>query len=429
MLSVHTSPLAPLGGRKTGGMNVYVREVARALGRRGIQVDVFTREASPETRNLIQPIGDNARLIYLPAGPSQALDPDLIYPYLPDFRDALLRFIRQENVRYDLIFSHYWLSGWVAQNLQKTLGIPFVQMFHTLGQMKQRIAEIGKYKPVDVPISHEKNIRIETETEVMERADQLIASTQAERIQMLWLYRADRRKISIVSPGVDATHFHPIEQEMARTHVGLAPNEKMLLFVGRIERLKGVETICEALGLLKSSSPYLLRNISVKIVGGDPTDRSASNGEMMRLQDMCGELGLENVIQFIGARQQEELPYFYNAAEALIMPSDYESFGLVALEAMACGTPVIASKVGGLAFLVEEGQTGFHVPAREPEVLADRIRVLLESPERRDMMGRAAYNAAQHYSWKAIVDQLLQVFSDVIIKHQPVRFDCYCHEA
>ncbi|GIK65902.1 MAG: glycosyl transferase family 1 [Chloroflexota bacterium] len=425
MLSIHTSPMASLGGKKTGGMNVYVREIACAMGRRGIKVDVFTRENAPETVGAIVPMGENARLIYLPAGPTEVLDPDVVYPYLADFRDALLDFTRTNGLHYDLIYSHYWLSGVVAYELKQIWKVPFIQMFHTLGHMKTRIDSPRQPSARTTQVSLQVNRRVMMETEIINQADRLIAATPAERMQMLWLYRANRRRIETVSPGVDLMRFHPFDKELARQKIGLQPNEKMLLFVGRIEPLKGVDTICEALARLKLNAPDTLREVKMVIIGGDPTDMN--HQEMQRIRTKCCDLGLEETMIFIGAKDQDALPYYYNAAEVLIMPSDYESFGMVALEAMACGTPVIASQVGGLAFLVRDGETGYLVPVREPAVLAEAIRKIVTHPERRAKMSEAATEVAEQYSWGRIVDQLLVVFSELLEQMRPIPCTtCVC---
>lgn len=410
ILTIHTSPLAPLGGKKTGGMNVYVREIAATLGAAGILVDVFTREYSPETQGKIIIFAPNARLIHLPAGPLENLSPTAVYRYLPQFRDALFDFIDQNELDYSIIYSHYWLSGWVALLLRQRYEIPVVQMFHTLGRMKDRIDHQNQLLDTPSILLHETNIRVAVEAEIMEQADCLIAATHAERMQLLWLYRAERSKIEIVPPGVDLAHFRPIDRLAAKQAIGLSPNQRMLLFVGRIEPLKAVDTICEALALLKNEDATILTNLYIYIVGGDPDDTTADNSEMLRLRELCRQLGLEEIVIFVGAKDQADLPNYYNAAEALIMPSDYESFGMVALEAMACGTPVIASQVGGLAFLVKDGETGFHVPVREPDILAQRIRTLLCHPETHQQMSRNARQLAELYTWDNISQELVRIF-------------------
>jgi D-inositol-3-phosphate glycosyltransferase len=322
-------------------------------------------------------------VVHVPAGPESHVGPAEIYPYLPQFVDGVRRFAAESGLHYDVIFSHYWLSGWAAHELRAQWGVPVVQMFHTLGRMKNRIAQQVH--------DREGDIRIFTETDIMSWADRLVAATPAERAQMLWLYRADRRKIDIVPPGVDLERFRPLPPDDAKGHIGVLGHHRMLLFVGRIEPLKGVDTLLRAVAILRDQNPTLLEDLCVCVIGGDPEDEPP-DAEMVRLRSLREELNLRDRVTFLGARDQDMLHYYYSAAEMLIMPSDYESFGMVALEAMACGTPVIASEVGGLAFLVQDGETGFHVPNQEPEALAD------------------AHQLAQEYGWPQIGDRLLDVF-------------------
>ncbi len=404
MLSVHTCPLATLGGKKTGGMNVYVRDLSREFGRRGIKVDVFTRSQNPCIPHVNATIGENARVIHLPAGPeSVSLDPDQVYPYLPEFVASVLAYAQKHNLHYDMIYSHYWLSGWVAHELRETWGAPVAQMFHTLGLMKDRIA----YKVSDRPV----DLRSFVEADIMSWADRLIAATPAEEAQMLWLYRANRRKIEVVPPGVDLARFKPIPPEEARRAIGLPPDRRMLLFVGRIEPLKSVDMIMQAMALLKRDTPELIQNLSLSIIGGNPNDQAGENAEMDRLKALRCDLDLCDLVMFLGAKDQDTLNYYYAASEALIMPSDYESFGMVALEAMASGTPVIASEVGGLAFLVRDGYNGYHFPVREPAALAEKIRIVLAEPGKRAELAANAVQDARQYAWPVIADRLLSVFA------------------
>jgi D-inositol-3-phosphate glycosyltransferase len=406
MLSVHTCPLAVLGGKKTGGMNVYVRDLSRELGRRGIKVDVFTRSQNPCIPHVNETLGENARVIHIPTGPEEPLDPDKVYPYLPEFVENVLAFARQENLHYDVIYSHYWLSGVAAHRLRAAWGAPVVQLFHTLGIMKDRIANT----PTDHPVTQ----RAFNEADIMSWADRLIAATPAERAQMLWLYRANRRRIDVVSPGVDLSRFRLMTVENAKQCIGLLPEQKMLLFVGRIEPLKGVDTIFEAMALIKRDVPHLLDKLSIGIIGGDPDAPACENCEMDRLKLMRQQLGLDDLIVFLGAKDQDTLNYYYAASEALIMPSDYESFGMVALEAMASGTPVIASEVGGLAYLVRDDFNGYHVPVRDPQALANKIRIVLEQPETRARLAANAHTYAQEYAWPRVADQLLTIFESLM---------------
>ncbi len=403
MLSVHTSPLAMLGGKKTGGMNVYVRALSRELGRRGIAVDVFTRRTAPDDAPTV-PLGERARVVHLPAGPSVPLAPSAIYPHVGTFAREVLSFAAREGVDYDLIYSHYWLSGCVANTLRQRWGVPVVQMFHTLGHMKNRVALNARQT--------EQDVRIATESAIMAWADRLIAATPAERAQLLWLYRADRRKITVVPPGVDLERFHPIPQAEARAQIGVRQDGYLLLFVGRIEPLKAVDSLLQALALLRTERPQLAEAICTLVVGGSG-ETASTDAETRRLMALRERLDVRQRVRFLGARSQEALPAFYAAADALIMPSDYESFGMVALEAMACGTPVIASEIGGLAFLVRHNVNGFHIPTRDPAALARRIACILTHPERRAELGRAARVTALEYGWDRVADRLLRVFREV----------------
>jgi D-inositol-3-phosphate glycosyltransferase len=411
LLSVHTCPMALLGGKKTGGMNVYIRELAAEFGRRGILVDVFTRRQHTcrdhsDADGVVGFIGPNARVIHIRAGADLPLDPDQVHPLLPEFVEGVLDFADSAGLHYDLIYSHYWLSGLAAKPLRAAWGTPVVQMFHTLGLMKERIAVA---RPPHISLDHPTDLRSRGEADIMTWADGLIAATPAEHAQMLWLYRAPRRKISIIPPGVNLNLFRPIAQAEAKARLGLPANEKTLLFVGRIEPLKGVDTILEALALLRKESPALMAEVKFRIIGGDLA--VTDNPELARL--LQSRLGLEEAVIFLGAKAQDQLNDYYAAAEALIMPSDYESFGMVALEAMASGTPVIASNVGGLAFLVRDTITGYHVPVREPGALAERVRQLLATPGQRSLLGQAASQHAAQYSWTAIADMLLAEFAVV----------------
>lgn len=404
LISVHTSPLASLGGAKTGGMNVYVRELSREMGKRGVNIDIFTRSVGESNTVAENAIGENVRVVALRAGPPTALSPEEHYPHLSEFTANLMAFATLRNLRYDIVFSHYWLSGWVAAKLKEAWGIRFAHMFHTLGHMKNRILEPESYQP---------DRRILTEAHVLQWADRVIAATPAEQAQLRWLYRAKRRQIVVIPPGVNTERFSDfMTVSEARASIGIDPNRHLLLFVGRIEPLKAVDTILEALRVLRDEMPALLKRLQFVIVGGDPA--SKSDAEMMRLQQLSVELGINQFVSFVGAKDQAYLPHYYRAATAVIMPSDYESFGMVALEAMACGTPVIASQVGGLQFLIRDQETGFHVPARAPVSLAQAIISLVSDPTRTAEMGLTASKIARDYAWSEIANRLLAVFESIV---------------
>jgi D-inositol-3-phosphate glycosyltransferase len=409
MLSVHTCPLATLGGKETGGMNVYIRDLSRELGRRGIAVDCFTRSQNPDIPRINDKLGPKGRVIHLPAGPEAPYDKNQVADHLPEFVRGALDFARREGLDYDVIHSHYWLSGLAAFELRRAWGVPIVQMFHTLGHMKNSVA--------GSPEEWETEQRIEAEAQVMALADRLVAATPLERAQMVWLYGADASKVSVVPCGVDLDLFRPIPPDEARLRLGLPAGRRVILFVGRIDPLKGIDTLLRAMALVAPDIPDWQESLSVIIIGGAPgAGAEQTNAELVRLQQLRAELGIEDLVTFQGAQDQETLAYHYSAAEMLVMPSHYESFGMVALEAMACGTPVVASKVGGLAFSVQDGETGFLVPGGDPEALARRIRQLLTDEGLQRRMGQQAVRWARRYSWSAVAEQILGVYELV----QPV---------
>ncbi len=406
MLSVHTCPLATLGGKKTGGMNVYVRDFSKELARRGIRVDVFTRSEDDCQPTIRHDLGFGARVIHIKAGPEKPIPVANIVNYLNDFVDGILDFAAQEDAIYDLVHSHYWLSGLVAEELRRTWnGMPIIQMFHTLGHMKNRVALSETER---VP-----QARIEGELQVMTVADKIIAATLAEYAQLHWLYGVDGNKVVTIPPGVDLQRFKPIEKEFAKQQIGILPEHKNILFAGRIEPLKGIDTLLRAISLIYKQAPAAVENVCVSIIGGDPWSEDPDD-EMTRLQEIGRDLGVMDMVTFLGAKDQDILPDYYAAAEMVVMPSHYESFGMVALEAMAMGTPVIASEVGGLAFLVQDGVNGFHVPSRDPEALAERIYTLLDDDNCRKRLGQQAHQNALRYSWPLIVDRVFKVYSEVV---------------
>lgn len=406
MLSVHTCPLAMLGGKKTGGMNVYVRDFSRELARRGMIVDVFTRSEDDCQPAVKHDLGPGARVIHIPAGPERPMPVAQIANYLDEFVSGVVAFADTENLTYDLIHSHYWLSGLVAGRLREAWGpMPVVQMFHTLGHMKNRIAQSDAERAPQA--------RIDGECRVMEMVDQIIAATPAEYAQLHWLYGADMSKVSIIPPGVDLERFSPIPKHIAKGIAGVPPHHKNIIFAGRVEPLKGIDTLLKAMALMQKHCPELAENVCVAIIGGDPWAETP-DAEMARLKEMRVELGVENLVTFLGAKDQDILPNYYAAAEMVVMPSHYESFGMVALEAMAMGTPVIASEVGGLAFLVRDGENGFLVPSRDPEALAERIFTLLNDPNCHKELGRNALAHAQDYAWPKIVNRMLKVYRSLM---------------
>jgi D-inositol-3-phosphate glycosyltransferase len=262
-----------------------------------------------------------------------------------------------------------------------------------------------------LPGEAEGEYRLQGERQVLRLADRIVAATPAELAQLQWLYEAEPRKIAVIPPGVDVSHFYPIPQDEAKEVIGVPPCEDMLLFVGRIEPLKGLDTLIQVIGQMRKKNVY----VCLTVIGGDPDNSpEAQSVEMARVQSLREEAGLADLITFLGKRSQDTLPYYYSAADVVVVPSYYESFGMVALEAMACGTPVVASQVGGLAFLVQDGVTGFTVPVDEPEALAEKLTVLVVDYQLRHKLGQQALAVAQQYAWENIAARILSLYGQVL---------------
>lgn len=403
MLSYHTCPLATLGGKDTGGMNVYVRDLTRYLGPLGVQVDVFTRSQDEHVPHVLHDLGYGNRVVHIPAGPEVPLPKEHLIEHLPAFVEGIQDFVRKKRVKYDLIHSHYWMSGMAALSLREQWGIPVIQMFHTLGKMKQRVARL--------PYEVEEQDRLIGEQHLLSSVDCIVASTPAEFAQLQWLYHADVSKVRIIPPGVDISHFYPIPDDEAREFIGVKDESCMLLYVGRIEPLKGLDTLIKAIAILRQQNIY----VCLTIIGGDaslPLEEQPE--EMKRIRALCHQEGLDDLVTFLGKRGQDTLPYYYSAAQAVVVPSHYESFGMVALEAMACGAPVVASQVGGLAYLVQDGVTGFTVPADDPQALAEKLMLILRDRHLRRRLGQQAVKAAQAYAWENIARKVFELYQLVL---------------
>ena len=408
MLSYHTCPLATLGGKDTGGMNVYVRDLTRQLGTVGLHVDVFTRSQDEHVPHVLHNLRYGNRVVHVPAGPEFPLSKEEMAGYIPDFVEGILDFAESKNLQYDIIHSHYWMSGIAAGDLKASWEVPIVHMFHTLGVMKQRVARATGEEV-------EGEYRLNGEREVLQIADRIVAATPAELAQLQWLYQSDIKKAVVIPPGVDLSRFYPISKDEAKEFIGIPPCDQMLLFVGRIEPLKGLDTLIKAIALMRCQGIFEKRPLCVCIIGGNPdASEDLMNAEMNRIQELRERYDLEDIVNFLGKVDQDALPYYYSAAEAVVMPSHYESFGMVALEAMACGTPVVASQVGGLAFLVQDGETGYTVPTGEPEALAARLTELIENSELRKKLGNQAGKFARDYSWEIIAGKIIKLYEEVI---------------
>lgn len=404
VLSVHTSPLARLGSRDAGGMNVIIRRLAEQLGSMGAGVDVFTRRSESHGPSVV-PFARNARLVQIKAGPPRYVAKQKLEEYLPQFVTGVKRFADGESQGYDLVHSHYYLSGWAGSVLAHCWRLPHVQSFHTLARVKDAVLPHAA--------SAEAERRAAIEAHVMATADRVIAASATERQEMVDFYGAAPSKVTVIPHGLDLALFRPLDREAAKQRLGVS-GRPVLLFVGRMDRIKGVETLLRATCELLRAQPAC--ELRLLIVGGDRQVRVLDDAarELLRLRALVAELGLRETVKFIGPREQADLPVHYAAADVCVVPSYTESFGMVALEAMACGTPVVAANVGGLRSTVVHGETGFLVQGRDPARFAAYIAELLASPELCARFGRNGVERAQRYQWPVVARQLHTTYLSLI---------------
>jgi len=391
-ISVHGCPLRPLGSNDTGGMNVYVRQLSQELGRIGVKVDIFTRWHDPKEPEVVA-IGENTRLIHIVAGEQEDVPKMDIYHRLHQFSLNLRRFSERERVAYDLLHSHYWLSAWAAERMKAQLRIPHVTTFHTLGAVKNQAR----------PAEMEPQERLDTERKAIAAADGVIAFTGEERDNLVRIYGAHPDRVSIIPCGIDLDLFQPMDRQKARSELGLG-NSKILLFAGRIQPFKGIDILVRAMARLPDSGETRLL-----IVGGD----SKSADMLASLSSLAGELGIEDKVTFLGTVGHGRMPLFYSAADVCVVPSYHESFGLVALEALACGIPVVASRVGGLATIIKDGETGYLVNELSDEAFSRRLELLLGDEALRRRMGNAAHSSATKYAWPTVARQVLGLYEEL----------------
>ncbi len=403
VISMHTSPTASLGKNANGGLNVYVREVCLAFSDRGIATDVFTHLQSRDDP-AVEVLAPLSRVIYLAAG--NGLDKYSLINEAPAFASQVANFAASAGIQYDLLFAHYWLSGEVACLLRPQLAAGWAHVAHTLGLVKNRSLASGA-RP-------EPQNRIRLEGEIAQQADLLLASTVEEADELVNSYGANPDRVFVVPPGVDLATFRPLDRDEARQKIGYKGGP-LLLFVGRLERLKGVEIAIRALALLSDRAHPDLRLL---VLGEDSRDGDESEKE--RLKAIASSLGVRDRVDFLGSVAHHELPYFYSAADACVMPSYSESFGLVGLEAQACGCPVVASDVPGLRSVVRDGVSGYLIDGNDPATYAERIGRLLADPQLAQQMGRHGSLLAQRFSWTRTADRLATLF-DAVFENDQAR--------
>lgn len=391
-LSMHTSPLRPPGVGDAGGMNVYVDELARTLTGRGVKVDVFTRRDEPGLSAVVEP-SPGYRVHHLAAGP-----PHQGYPVrqlarsVRSFAEQVIQRIHPET---DIVHTHYWLSGWAGLVVKRRLGIPLANSFHTLGRVK------NLNRRADEP--PESLLRIAAEHEVIEASDCVVASTPAEAEDLLEHYGADPARLCTSPPGVDHTVFSPGSKEAARSRLGLGQGP-LVLFVGRIQPLKGVDVAVEAFARLHRRQP----GARMMIVGGPsgPSGADEAAAVLRRIQTH----GLDHAVSIHPPVPHSELPTFYRAADVLLLPSRSESFGLVAAEAQSCGLPVVASRVGGLVYVLYEGESGLLVEGWNPDDYAEALERVITDKELAERLATGAVEWAERFSWEATANRFLELY-------------------
>jgi D-inositol-3-phosphate glycosyltransferase len=401
MLSVHTSPLDPPGGGDAGGLNVFVVETAKRLAQRGVAVEIFTRATSSEQPPVVE-MADGVLVRHVTAGPFEGLAKADLPAQLCAFTAGVMRTEAYHDAGwYDVIHSHYWLSGQVGWLLRERWGVPLVHSAHTLARVKNELLAEG-----DQP---EPMARVIGEEQVVAEADRLVASTEGEADELVEHYGADRHRIRIVAPGVDLDTFTPAPQADARMRLGLRPDMPTLLFVGRIQPLKAPDLLLRAAARLREDAMFA-DQLQVVVVGA----ASGSVTEPGWLADLAATLGLGGSVCFAPPAPRDVLADYYRAADLTVVPSYNESFGLVALESQACGTPVVAAAVGGLSTAVRDGVSGVLVDGHDPDQWAKVIGELLRMPSARDALAAHARRHASHFSWDRTTDGLLATYHEAI---------------
>lgn len=400
VLSLHTSPLDQPGTGDSGGMNVYIREVALRLAAQGVEVDVFTRcrgRDEPEIRE----IAPGTKMITVKAGPCAPLPKSELPRYLPEFLGGVLGRAKADGARYDLVHTHYWLSGWVGRSAKEIWRVPLVASFHTLGKVKNY--SLARGEPPEPPA------RLSGEEQVIAEADRILAPTPSEAAQLVGLYRADPSAIRIVPPGVDHTVFFPRARAEARARLHLT-DMRLALYVGRLQAHKGPDVAVRSFAEAVARDPD--RCLVLAIVGGP--SGSAHGEEVAHLLDLAAALGVGDRVMLFPPQPQPRLADFYAAADVVLVPSRSESFGLVALEAQACGTPVVAAAVGGLRFVVDDGRTGYLVEGHDPFDHADRLLQIVGDPVLAARLGGEAARQALRFTWDATAAELLCVYRELL---------------
>ena len=408
VICYHSSPLDEPGTGDAGGMTVYVRGIARAMSERQVRTDIFTRADSTDVR--ITEIYPGVRVVPVSAGPPAPIAKEEAVRHVSEFVAGVRAFALGQRAAYDVVHSHYWQSGLVAKELAGTWGIPMVHSHHSLGRVKN-----GSLAPGDRP---EPLLRLTGEEKTIAAADVLVVSTDDEWQQLTCLYGAEHDRLKTIHPGVDHEIFHPLGREQAREALGFR-DEAVILYVGRIQALKGVDLAIEAVARL---APTLDRDVVFIVAGGG--SGPAGEAEIERLEKLAAARGVQDVVRFIGPQPHRALPIHYRAADVVVVCSHSESFGLSALEAHACGTPVVGTAVGGLSHLVRDGHSGFLLETRDPELFAQRLRDVLADDSPHPPFRVEAVRSADRFSWVGAAAALIELYACLIAERMPEACTC-----
>jgi len=401
-ISFHCCPFSLLGGDGTGGMNIYLRELCSALtSYPEVKMDIFTRIQNPEIRE-VKYLSPQARVVHLRGGPERPMDRTKLYDFLPEFSRNLESFICQERENYDLVYSHYWLSGLVGEEIKQKFNLPLVHIYHTLAFLKERSLKEE---------SREHKGRIEAERHLAYVSDAIISSSEEEMQSLVGEYRIPSSRGRIIYPGVNKKLFYPLEDRKVIREMRCGKKDRILLYVGRIDPAKGLMTVIEALELLRNRDLRLYGQLKLIVVGGGRKKEDfPGNKEFFRIKESIREKKLARKVTFLGSKKQSELKKYYSAAEVLVMPSLYESFGLVPVEAMACGTPALVSRIGEMRNIVQEGKNGFSFRPNNPSSLASCLQHFFSNKESLWDAEKIRQNAVKNFSWGKTAEETYSLF-------------------
>jgi phosphoheptose isomerase len=411
-ISEHASPLAALGGIDSGGQNVYVGELAKNVAKLGYEVDIFTRwddERLPQTIEW----SNGVHVVHIQAGPVSYVKKEGLLPYMDEFTRNMIRYMRMQQQSYKLIHANFFMSALVAADIKKQMGIPFVVTFHALGKVRLQHQKSADKFPME---------RLQIEEQIMEEADKIIAECPQDKDDLINLYNANPRKISTIPCGFNPYEFYPIDKLLARTILNLKPDEKIILQLGRMVPRKGVDNVIKGLDILVHQQKTKAHLV---IVGGESdSPNPVLTPEIGRLQRLAKQYKVTKYITFLGRKSREQLKYYYSAADIFVTTPWYEPFGITPLEAMACGTPIVGSNVGGIKYSVINGKTGYLVPPNDPPKLAERLHDILQNQKIHQYFRENAVKRANtSFTWMKIANAVANLYEDVLSRYSSLRED------